>query len=59
MKVKDLIVLLQSIPQNADVFIWHDGDCHELHDGINCLDLSEDGTNVQINAKNSVEYING
>ena len=56
MKVKDLIKLLQEIPQDADVYAWHDGDCHELHEGMNCLDLSDDKTNVQINIKNSFEY---
>ena len=56
MKVEELIKLLETIPKNADVFVWHDGDCHELHEGTNCLDLSEDKTNLQINVKNSVDY---
>jgi hypothetical protein len=56
MKVKDLIELLKTIPEEAEVFAWHDGDCHELHEGIDCLDLSSDQSNVQINVKNSHDY---
>ena len=56
MKVKDFINLLKDIPEDADIYAWHDGDCHELHEGIDCLDLSDDKTNVQINIKNSIDY---
>lgn len=55
MKVKELISLLEMINPDADVYAWHDGDVHELHEGVDCLDLSDDKTNVQINVKNSKE----
>ena len=56
MRVSELIKLLKSIPLSAEVFAWHDGEAHELHEGIDCLDLSDDKTNVQINIKNSLDY---
>jgi len=56
MKVIDLIRLLEKVPSDAKIFAWHDGDVHELHEGIDCLDLSNDKTNIQINIKNSHDY---
>ena len=56
MKVKELIDLLQSVNPDADVYAWHDGDVHEMHEGFNCLDFSEDKMNVQINIKNSKDW---
>lgn len=56
MKVNDLINLLKTANPNAEVYAWHDGDCHEIHEGIDCLDISADGQNVQINVKNSFDY---
>lgn len=58
MKVKELIKILQSVKPDADIYAWHDGDVHELHEISDCLDASDDGNNVQINIKNSMEYIN-
>jgi hypothetical protein len=56
MKVMDLIRMLEKVPSDAEIFAWHDGDVHELHEGIDCLDLSNDKTNIQINIKNSHDY---
>lgn len=54
MKVKDLIQLLKTIPPDTDVYAWHDGDAHEIHEGQDCLDF--DGSTVQINVKNSFDF---
>jgi hypothetical protein len=54
MKVYQLIELLKQIPKDTEVTAWHDGDVHELHEGIDCLDFYN-GT-VQINIKNSFDY---
>lgn len=56
MKVKELISLLETINPDADVYAWHDGDAHELHEGVDCLDLSDNKRNVQINIKNSEDW---
>ena len=59
MKVKELINLLKTISPEAEIYAWHDGEAHKLHDGSDCLDLSDDGRDVQINVHNSDEYIRG
>jgi hypothetical protein len=56
MKVQTLIELLKTVSPSADVYVWHDGDCHEIQEGFDCLDISANGLNVQINVKNSHDY---
>ena len=56
MKVQTLIELLKTVSPSADIYVWHDGDCHEIQEGFDCLDISANGLNVQINVKNSHDY---
>jgi hypothetical protein len=53
-----LISMLQKVDPKAIVTVWMDGDAHILH-ASDTLDVSDCGTNIQINAMNSEEHIDG
>lgn len=57
MTIEKLISLLQTLPPETEVTVWHDGEEHRIYE-IDTLDHDSETGTVQINTVNSEYYAN-